>query len=263
MKQTVALIAIFLSITAFAQHDHMGMHPAKDSVKQSKSVPLQKDTVPPSKPHAMHMNMKDTIPQNQKVYQNPQKAEHDHDDDMNMSGHSGHVAMSHSFSLNLPMTRNGSGTSWLPDNSPMYAYMFHSKSGWMYMLHGDVYLRYNKQDVFEKGSRGGGKFDAPNMVMLMGQHGVGKKGLFHFNSMFSLDPLTVGEEGYPLLFQTGESYKGQPLVDRQHPHDLFSELSVSYAQALSKKADVFLYVGYPGEPALGPAAYVHRFPTIG
>ncbi len=76
--------------------------------------------------------------------------------------------------------------------------------------------------------------------------------------MFSLDPITAGGEGYPLLFQTGESYKNQPLVDRQHPHDLFSELSVSYSQALSSKSDVFAYVGYPGEPALGPAAYIHR-----
>jgi hypothetical protein len=175
--------------------------------------------------------------------------------------HSAHVqtgmSMSHAFSRNLPMTRNGSGTSWLPDNSPMYAYMFHSRK-WMYMVHGDLFLRYNKQDVFEKGTRGDSKFDAPNMVMLMGQRNVGAKGLFHFSSMFSLDPVTVGEEGYPLLFQSGETYNGAPLVDRQHPHDLISELSVSYAQALSPDADLFLYLGYPGEPALGPSAYVHR-----
>lgn len=167
------------------------------------------------------------------------------------------MSMSNAFSRNLPMTRNGSGTSWLPDNSPMYAYMFHSKK-WMYMLHGDWFLRYNKQDVFEKGSRGDSKFDAPNMIMLMGQRNVGKKGLFHFNTMFSLDPLTVGGNGYPLLFQSGETYNGSPLVDRQHPHDLISELSVSYAHALSPDIDVFLYLGYPGEPALGPSAYVHR-----
>ena len=126
------------------------------------------------------------------------------------------------------------------------------------MLHGDIYLRYNKQDLFDKGSRGDAKFDAPNMVMFMGQRNVGRKGLFHFNTMLSLDPLTVGEEGYPLLFQTGETYQGAPLVDRQHPHDLFSELSVSYAHALSRESDLFLYLGYPGEPALGPTAYVHR-----
>jgi hypothetical protein len=92
----------------------------------------------------------------------------------------------------------------------------------------------------------------------MGQRTVGTKGLFHFNTMFSLDPITVGGEGYPLLFQTGETYKDQPLVDRQHPHDFISELSVSYAHSFTPKSDVFLYVGYPGEPALGPSAYVHR-----
>jgi hypothetical protein len=172
---------------------------------------------------------------------------------MDMGDH----GMSHILSRNLPMTRNGSGTAWLPDNSPMYGYMFHSGQ-WMYMLHGNLFLRYNKQDVFNSGSRGASKFDAPNMWMFMGQRNVGSKGLFHFSTMVSLDPITVGLDGYPLLFQTGESYLGKPLIDRQHPHDLISELSVSYAYALSSKSDVFVYLGYPGEPALGPVAYVHR-----
>src|SRR5207253_9881589 len=67
-----------------------------------------------------------------------------------------------------------------------------------------------------------------------------------------------GEKGYPLLFQTGETANGRPLVDRQHPHDLFSELAISYSYALSKKTDVFAYLGYPGEPALGPVTFMHR-----
>jgi hypothetical protein len=169
----------------------------------------------------------------------------------------GSTVMPHAYSLNLPMTRNGSGTGWLPDASPMYGYMFH-KNKWMYMLHGNLFLRYNSQDFTNKGSRGASKFDAPNWVMLMGQRPVGSKGLFHFNTMFSLDAVFAGGSGYPLLFQSGEAYKGKPIVDRQHPHDLFSELSVSYSHALSKKADVFAYVGYPGEPALGPVAFMHR-----
>lgn len=232
----VASAICSLFYTAQAQHDHHV--PAKDTVKTAVQSPLQKDTVPKKQQHN-HQLMQNGKPENMQA--------HVH----------GGINMSHAFSRNLPMTRNGSGTAWLPDNSPMYGYMFHTPK-WMYMLHGDVYLRYNKQDMLNKGSRGGQKWDAPNMIMLMGQRNVGKRGLFHFNTMFSLDPFTVGGEGYPLLFQTGESYKGEPLVDRQHPHDFFSELSVSYAHALSKKSDVFLYVGYPGEPALGPAAYVHR-----
>jgi hypothetical protein len=164
--------------------------------------------------------------------------------------------MSHAFSLHLPMSRNGSGTGWLPDASPMYGNMHHSKN-WMFMLHGNLFIRYNNQDFSGKGSRGDSKVDAPNWLMLMGQRKMGNKGLLHFNTMFSLDAFT-GSAGYPLLFQSGEAYKGAPLVDRQHPHDLFSELSVSYAHALSAKTDVFVYAAYPGEPALGPVAFMHR-----
>jgi hypothetical protein len=166
------------------------------------------------------------------------------------------MSMSNVYSKNLPMNRNGSGTGWLPDASPMYGYMVHSRH-WMYMIHGNLFLRYNDQDFSNKGSRGDQKFDVPDWLMFMGQREMGKNGLFHFSTMFSLDALS-GNDGYPLLFQTGESYNGKPIVDRQHPHDLFSELSVSYSYALSKKADVFLYLGYPGEPALGPIAFMHR-----
>ena len=165
--------------------------------------------------------------------------------------------MTHSYSLNLPMNRNGSGTSWLPDASPVYGLMIHSKK-WMYMFHGNIALRYTKQDIGNKGNRGDEKFDAPNWFMAMGQRKVGEKGLFHFGAMLSLDRLTEGGNGYPLLFQTGESWKGNPLVDRQHPHDLFSELSVAYTYSFSKKSDLTLYFGYPGEPALGSVAFMHR-----
>jgi hypothetical protein len=164
--------------------------------------------------------------------------------------------MSHAFSLNLPMNRNGSGTGWLPDAAPMYGYMLHSRK-WMYMFHGNMFVRYNVQDVSAKGERGDKKLDVPNWFMAMGQRRIGLSGLLHFNAMFSLDPL-FGGEGYPLLFQTGETYQGKSLVDRQHPHNLFSELSIAYSHAFTKDADAFIYFGYPGEPALGPVAFMHR-----
>lgn len=167
------------------------------------------------------------------------------------------MPMSHAFSRNLPMTRNASGTGWLPDESPMYGHMFH-QADWMFMLHYNLFLRYNKQDVFEAGQRGGSQFDAPNWFMLMGQRFVGERGLFRFSAMISLDPLTVGGSGYPLLFQTGETYNGEPLIDRQHPHDFLSELSLGYTHMLSPEADVFLFLGYPGEPALSNVAFMHR-----
>lgn len=175
------------------------------------------------------------------------------------------MGMTHSLSRNLPMNRNGSGTAWHPDNTPMYAYMrTPSGSKWSYMLHYAVYLRYTSQNVNNADKRGHAQqFGAPNWVMGMAQRNVGRRGLFQVRAMLSLDPLTVTNGGYPLLFQTGESYKGQPLVDKQHPHDLVSELSVSYSHAFSKDIDLYGYVGYPGEPALGPPAFMHRISAFG
>lgn len=176
-----------------------------------------------------------------------------------MADHSEHdsVLMTHSYSRSLPMSRNGSGTGWAPDTSPMYMYMHgNSKSNWM--IHGNVVIRYNKQDVFGKGSRGDTKIDVPNWFMGMYNRLIGAKGLFNATAMISFDPVTVGARGYPLLFQTGETYNGNRLIDRQHPHDFISGLSVGYTHMLSKDLDVTAYFGYPGEPALGPVAFMHR-----
>lgn len=205
--------------------------------------------------HEHHQMRKDTVKKQEMTHNGMDHSKMGHEMDS-----ASMPPMSHSFSLNLPMNRNGSGTGWLPDTSPMYGYMIHSKK-WMYMIHGNIFIRYNSQDVGNKGSRGDSKVDAPNWFMAMGQRRVGEKGLFHFNAMFSLDPI-FGGNGYPLLFQTGEAYNGKPLIDRQHPHDLFSELSVAYTQSFTKDIDAFAYFGYPGEPALGPVAFMHRPSTL-
>lgn len=201
------------------------------------------------------MNMRDTSKHHKMMMKDTSKTDTSMAG-MDMSGMNMDM-MSSALSKNLPMGRDGSGTSWLPDASPMYGVML-SNGKWSYMVHGNIAFRYTKQDLGDKGSRGGHKFDAPNWFMGMAQRPVGEKGLLHFNLMMSLDPLTETGYGYPLLFQTGESWKGIPLVDRQHPHDLFAEASASYAYALSDKTDLSIYVGYPGEPALGPVAFMHR-----
>ncbi|WP_276135184.1 hypothetical protein [Polluticoccus soli] len=260
--------AVAPKATPTQQHDHsMHMQPAaKPATDHSMHMQQPVDTTP-THDHSEHMHAADTTMQHD-------MEEHDHTThkghEMNMEAdssmqhdmggmHGDHdmSSMSHAYSLNLPMNRNGSGTGWLPDESPMYGKMYHTKK-WMFMLHGNVFVRYVKTDLFDNGTRGDSKFDAPNWFMAMGQRKVGKRGLFHFSTMFSLDAPIVGGEGYPLLFQSGETWKGKPLIDRQHPHDLFSELAVSYAHAFSKKVDAFVYVGYPGEPALGSVAFMHR-----
>jgi hypothetical protein len=76
--------------------------------------------------------------------------------------------------------------------------------------------------------------------------------------MMSAEPLTIGAGGYPLLLQSGETYRGAPLHDRQHPHDLFMELSAMYERPLSRRIGVVVYAAPVGEPGIGPVAYMHR-----
>jgi hypothetical protein len=145
-----------------------------------------------------------------------------------------------------------SGTSWQPASTSMYMYD-KIAGGWLLMLHYNLVTGINRQG----GPRGVTKFESANWFMPMAFHRVGK-GTLGLRGMFSAEPFTFPPGGSPLLFQTGETYKSQPLIDRQHPHDLWMELSAQYTLALGERGTWFTYFGYPGEPALGPPAFMHR-----
>ena len=145
-----------------------------------------------------------------------------------------------------------SGTSWQPASTSMYMYD-KIAGGWLLMLHYNLVTGINRQG----GLRGVTKFESANWFMPMAFHKVGK-GTLGLRGMFSAEPFTFPPGGSPLLFQTGETYKDQPLIDRQHPHDLWMELSAQYTLALGERGTWFTYFGYPGEPALGPPAFMHR-----
>ena len=146
----------------------------------------------------------------------------------------------------------GSGTSWAPSSTQTR--MWDKISGnWLLMLHFNVFAGINSQG----GPRGVTKLESQNWLMPMAFHKLGK-GTLQLRGMFSLEPFTFPPGGSPLLFQTGETYKGQPIIDRQHPHDLWMELSAQYTLALGERGTWFTYFGYPGEPALGPPAFMHR-----
>jgi hypothetical protein len=154
--------------------------------------------------------------------------------------------------LGVPMERMGSGTTWIPDAVSLPAR--HKMIGsWLVMLHGFGFLQYDKQG----GPRGDEQFGSLNWAMLMASRDL-LGGRFQARTMLSLDPATVSNQGYPLLLQTGESYKGQPLHDRQHPHDFWMELAAMYERAISRSLGISLYAAPSGEPALGPVAFMHR-----
>ena len=167
------------------------------------------------------------------------------------------MQMQSSINIADPMSRESSGTSWLPDSTPMYGRMFMFGEE-MLMLHGAIFPRYTNVST----RRGDDRIDAPNWIMAMYSHRLGESAEIGTRLMMSLDPLTEGGRGYPLLFQTGESWNGQPLHDRQHPHDLFDELSISFSQKFDSDLSAYLYFGYPGEPALGPPTFMHRLSAM-
>lgn len=148
--------------------------------------------------------------------------------------------------------QEASGTAWQPAATPMHAH--HSMRGdWRVMTHYNAFLAYDDQS----GPRGDEQFNSVNWLMLMATRRAAENELV-FRGMFSLEPWTTTEKGYPLLFQSGEAYHGRPLIDRQHPHDLFMELSARYRRLVNPDTVLSLYVAPSGEPALGPPAFPHR-----
>ncbi|PTL81798.1 hypothetical protein [Vitiosangium sp. GDMCC 1.1324] len=153
----------------------------------------------------------------------------------------------------IPVMRRGSGTSWQPDLIP--SSMLHWEvAGWGLMFQGVLFGGYDVQG----GPRGDSALTGIGWLMLMADREL-PSGQLVASLMLSPDPFTAGADGgYPLLLQTGESYKGEPLHDRQHPHDLFMELAASYTHYFSDTWGLMLYVAPAGEPALGPVAFPHR-----
>lgn len=153
-----------------------------------------------------------------------------------------------------PMIRETTGTSWQPESSPHEGIPI-MKEDRMFMIHGFANVVYDDP----RGKRGRRDVYSTNMLMGMAQHPFAL-GTWGLRGMFSLEPLTVGKRGYPILLQTGETANGvDPLIDRQHPHDLFMELASTYSVPITHDSSTFIYFGLPGEPALGPPAFMHRF----
>ena len=125
--------------------------------------------------------------------------------------------------------------------------------GWAFHLLGIARLTYNDQG----GPSGESGLESTNWSMVMAQRDAGP-GLLTLMLMNSLEPLTLREEGSPHLFQTGESLDGRPLVDHQHPHDLFMNLSATYRVAFGQQSAAWIQLAPVGEPALGPTAFMHR-----
>ncbi len=186
-------------------------------------------------------------------------AQHEHDmhADHQMPAHDHSMMGTHEMGGNRAtqfLMSESSGTAFQPSAWPMPMLMQNA---------GDWHLMWMAQafivDTQQSGPSGGDKLYSNNWGMLSAVHNLGSGGSVMLRSMVSLEPATITDRRYPLLFQTGESAFGKPLVDAQHPHDLFMELfAVQYAHSVGEKGVWNVYYAPIGEPALGPVAYPHR-----
>ena len=147
-----------------------------------------------------------------------------------------------------------SGTSIEPKVTSESAPMIHGSIGkWTFMFHANAFLA----DTQQTGPRGADKLFSVNWLMPMVSRDFGRSTVT-LRTMLSLEPATVTRRRYPELFQSGETAYGLPIVDGQHPHDLFMEIAGRYDFRFSERSRVFVYGGPLGEPALGPTAFPHR-----
>lgn len=201
---------------------------------------LAQDTIQGMQHDHSHMNMDMDRPAM------PQPAEAERGDHVAPPPHAAHDMAA------TARWQEGSGTARLPGAEGGMHGLMTETGGWMLMLHAAVSAQYTAAS----GPRGSDKGYATSMAMASATRDM-DWGRLQVRSMMSLEP-AMDANGYPNLFATGETAGGLPLVDRQHPHDLFMELSARLDVNIAPGSSLFVYGGPVGEPALGPSAFVHR-----
>jgi hypothetical protein len=238
---TAAALAVTSPAAAQHQHDH-------GQAEQSQSA------TPPATaqdPHAGH----EAAPQQAPAHEHEADAQEEHGA-MQHGAHDDHAMMATGVLGPYAMGREASGTAWQPDVSS-HGGVHLQRGEWMLMGHALLNGAYSWQE----GPRGDEKAFLAGMIMGAARRDF-SNGTLNVRAVLSPDPF-MGASGYPLLFAAGETADGvEPLVDRQHPHDLFMELSASYAYRLAPNSSVFVYGGLPGEPAFGPPAFMHRLSAM-
>jgi hypothetical protein len=169
-----------------------------------------------------------------------------------MTGNSWRAALA--ISLALPGAALAQATDPpAPSTQHQHAPAQPAPAAWHVMQDAVAFLTFNRQG----GPRGGDDVGSQNWWMGMAQRTSGTATL-QFNLMLSLDPLTLGNDGYREIFQAGETLDNRPLIDRQHPHDFLMQAAVIWRAPAGRGTRLTLAAAPVGEPALGPVAFMHR-----
>lgn len=232
----LGLAALAASAPAYAQDVDHSRHQGHAAEPAPSPAPPSPSPAEPADPHAGHM-----MPDQGSM------------DRMDMD----HAAMGHMMDMTQESDAApfalGSGTARLPGAESHMSGLHVMAGEWMLMAHGYVWAVHSDQG----GPRGDSKTYVQSMLMANAERPLGDGAKLTLKSMWSLEPI-MSARGYPNLFATGETAGGEPLIDRQHPHDFFMELAARVDVELGGGVSAFVYGGPVGEPALGPTAFMMR-----
>jgi hypothetical protein len=134
------------------------------------------------------------------------------------------------------------------------AHQHEQAEGWSFGIEGSLFAVYNYQyrefTDFDE-------IESQNWLMATVTKGLGRAATFRLGTMLSFEPYTLKDIGSPQVFQTGETFQGGPLIDYQHPHDLFMQIGGGLSRRFG--ATTVTLDGYAVGPApIGPPVYMHR-----
>jgi len=256
----MGVILIALSAPVRSQHDPAGQHDHPAGTASSQNTESHQDhpgtATPAQTPEEKRPAENGTSMPGMKM---PRSEMHkaEHGEQMHSMRHEMQHGMQHGMEerkdfLGSITHHSSSGTSAEPVSAP-HEMLMAMRGNWMLMFHGVAFLN----ELQQSGARGRDKFFSTNWFMPVAQWHKGPHTLT-LRSMLSLEPATITDRRYPELFQLGETAFGKPIVDGQHPHDLFMELAAMYDFRAGEHTLISLYAAPVGDPALGPAAYPHR-----
>ncbi len=124
---------------------------------------------------------------------------------------------------------------------------------WQWTTDGRVFFGFNYQ---RRKFTDFSAWESQNWMMVNGERQV-RRGTLRLVSMLSFEPFTMGDIGSPQVFQTGEMFRGAPIIDYQHPHDLVMGLGAEYRRAAGR-VTVIAGADLVGSPTLGPPVFMHR-----
>jgi hypothetical protein len=236
MNRLLATVLLLAARSAQAQHEH---HPP--------ATPPPAEAAPAHEGHEAHDEAHAGHEQHGEA-----QGEHDHGEHAGHEGPDAHQGHAPPTLTRLETARIASGTAWQPTETPHAA--FHVQAaGWTLMAHALLFAGWDWQGS----DRGAHAPTGIGWLMGMAERPLAT-GTFVARVMLSPELLTIRDGGYPLLLQTGETFEGQALHDRQHPHDLLMEAALLHTQEVTPAVAVQVYAALSGEPALGPPGFPHR-----